>query len=251
MTLPSGYTWIEHGRVRAFSIAETREWVEEAISRSSLYEFAAERSRKTLQGRGPVHVVSVAGRDRVVRRYRRGGLPARVVHDRFIRLGSTRPIRELRASESARRAGIPTPRVTAGAMYREGIFYRADLVTDYVPGSRTLADIVFDDASRGERAEALRATGELTKHMATIGFRHPDLNAKNILLRHTPEGWEALLVDLDRCSVPLGARSISAEPMLARLTRSLHKIARTTASEAPTGDLLDILRDAARSRVGG
>jgi len=250
VTLPPGYVWIERGRGTAFSLVEAREWVEGALSRGSLHDLAAERSRKTLRGRGPVHVVTVAGVERVVRHFLRGGLPARVLRDRFLRTGASRPLRELRASETARGAGIPTPRVVAGAVYPAGMFYRADLVTDYVAGSRTLAEIMLDDTALEAREEALRAAGELTRRMATIGLEHSDLNARNILLVRVPDGLEAHLVDLDRCSVPATARPISPAPMLSRLTRSLEKIARSRGAKAPTRKELDILRTAARL-VGG
>jgi hypothetical protein len=130
------------------------------------------------------------------------------------------------------------------------MFYRADLVTDYVAGSRTLAEIMFDDTTQEERGAALRAAGELTRRMATIGLKHSDLNSRNILLVGVPDGLEAHLVDLDRCSVPATARPISPEPMLSRLTRSLEKIARSVGAKAPTREELHVLRTAARL-VGG
>jgi 3-deoxy-D-manno-octulosonic acid kinase len=138
--------------------------------------------------------------------------------------------------------------VVAGAIYRSTWFYRADLVTDYVPESRTLADIVFGGADRSDIHDALRAAGTLIGTMAAIGLEHSDLNARNILLVRERGGVDALPVDLDRCRVPEVPRETSPEPMVTRLIRSLRKIGgNQVVPTAPAPDDLVVLRDA----VGG
>lgn len=245
--LPPGYTSIRMGDRVAFAHPEVRTWAETSLSQSTLHQAASEQAEMTLQGRGPVHVASVGGRQRVVRHYLRGGLQAHLLYDRFLRLGDSRPLRELRASEAARRAGIPTPRVVAGAVYRNRWFYRADLVTDYVPESRTLAEIVFSGADPSDVQDALRAAGTLIGTMASMGLGHPDLNARNILLVHGTGGLDALPVDLDRCRISTPPRPISPQPMVTRLLRSLRKIARTEANTpGPSRDELGVLRDAVK-----
>jgi 3-deoxy-D-manno-octulosonic acid kinase len=250
MKLPPGYVPIQGGGATAFAQPHMRTWVEAALSGGTLHRAAGERAEETLRGRGSVYVVAVNGLRRVVRHYQRGGLPAHLLHDRFLRVGEARPLRELHASEAARQAGIPTPRVVAGAIYPNGWFYRADLVTDYVPESRNLAEIVFGDADRSDVHDALRATGTLIGAMASIGLGHPDLNARNILLVRGTGGVSAILVDLDRCRVPPVPQPVSPEPMVTRLIRSLRKIARTRAiPSGPAPDDLIVLRDAVGGRA--
>jgi 3-deoxy-D-manno-octulosonic acid kinase len=248
--LPPGYVSIRRGGATAFAHPAVQSWVETVLSRGTLHRAAAERAEETLRGRGPVYVLKVGGHRRVVRHYRRGGLPAHLLRDRFLRVGEPRPLRELRASERARQAGIPTPRVVAGAIYRNAWFYRADLVTDYVPESRTLADVVFGDVDRSDIHDALRAAGTLIGTMASIGLGHPDLNARNILLVRGRGGEDALPVDLDRCEVPKVPRAISPEPMVTRLVRSLRKIGGNQAVPSiPAPDDLMVLREAVGGRA--
>lgn len=246
MSLPEGFAAFGRGGASAFADAELLDWVEEAMSAHSLYAAALARAENVLEGRGPVPIVTVAGRRRVVRHYHRGGAAARVLGDRHLRLGRPRPVLELHASERARRGGIATPRVVAGAWYAAGAFYRADLVTDYVPDSTDLAAVLFGGSDPDRRRDALHATGSLIARMAAIGLRHPDLNARNVLLTEAGSRLEAVLVDLDRARAPETPRPISAGPMLDRLLRSLAKIGRSRPG-GPNAAELDALRHA----VGG
>ena len=184
-------------------------------------------------GRGPVHVVDIAGTRRAVRHYRRGGAVARVLGDRYLGGEPTRPWTELWASEAARARGIPTPRVVAGVVYGALGSYRADLMTDFVPHATELAALLFGtQTSTKERISALQVTGRLVARLDDTGVRHRDLNAHNVLISRDLEGPAAWLLDLDRCSVsPAGSRGRAPRggidqpaPMLARLERSLRKL---------------------------
>ncbi|HZD06459.1 MAG TPA: lipopolysaccharide kinase InaA family protein, partial [Longimicrobiales bacterium] len=225
--LPEGYGIVEAGHAWAFALPPVRSWVEEALAGGTLHRRAATEALETLRGRGPVHVVRVAGAPRVVRHYLRGGAVAAILDDRYLRWGTARPLREARASEAARRRGIPTPRVSAGAVYPAGVFYRADLLTDYVPDSRELAGVLFGEGGARERREALVAAGTLIGRMAAAGVRHPDLNARNVLVSSTERGLRALLLDLDRCAVTRAPEPVASGPMVERLLRSIRKLSRT------------------------
>lgn len=235
-SLPPGFRWISGPGGQAFTREETASWVRGVLDRGhTLYEAAQEAGEVRLQGRLPVPVVPVAGRPRVVRHYHRGGAVARVLGDRYLRTGVPRPLGELRASEEARARGIPTPRVVAGAIYPSGLVYRGDLVTDYVPRSKDLARILFG----GEvdppvpPAPALRATGRLLATMAAQGLRHPDVNARNVLLTADEEEPLAWILDLDRCALSPGGSAVEVEPMKSRLLRSLAKISETAGVRSP------------------
>ncbi|MBT8403239.1 MAG: hypothetical protein KJP18_05225 [Gemmatimonadetes bacterium] len=209
-------------------------WVENALGRWGTLERAGrhDSAGEALEGRGTVWVVAAPaeGGRVAVRRYLRGGWMAGVLHDRYLRRGRSRAHLEARASDAARAKGIPTPRVEAGVLYPTGtLWYRADLVTAYVPDSVDLARFLFEREAptpdcppdEAHRAGALAEAGRLARRLAEAGIYHPDLNAKNFLVTAGPEGPAVQVLDLDRARVT--ARAISVAPMAARLTRSLRK----------------------------
>ena len=120
---------------------------------TTLHEWAAGHDRiASSAGRGTVHAVPAPtlgpdGRECwAVRHYRRGGSVARYLDDRYLAGGDSRPVRELKASVEARKRGVPTPAVMAGATYSAGIFYRADIATELIPDAKSLRDVLFGAA---------------------------------------------------------------------------------------------------------
>jgi 3-deoxy-D-manno-octulosonic acid kinase len=121
----------------------------------------------------------------------------------------------------------------AAAAYPKGAVYRADLVTEFIPQASDLVDALFDTTRKGaggavERLDALSATGKLIRQLASVGLRHRDLHAGNILLRWKGAMPQAHLLDLDRCDIGHAGRSVAAAPMHQRLKRSLRKWERRT-----------------------
>jgi 3-deoxy-D-manno-octulosonic acid kinase len=236
----------EHGAA-AFATPEVEAWVRGTIGRGErLHEAAAREAVAVLHGRGPVPVVTTSRGRWLVRRYHRGGrVAAPLLGDRYLRLGLARPLREARASDEVRRRGIPTPRVMAGAVYPAGLFYRADLVTEFVADAVDLARLLFEEErDPAERTEVLRGVGRLIARTAAAGIEHADLNAKNVLLDWSAGGPMPLLLDLDRCRVlPPGVRGDPA-PMVERLTRSLLKHAERSRRGLGHGELAMLLEGA-------
>ena len=244
MRSPPGYERVEGRAGWAFALPEARDRVREVLAAGlTLRSWAAGHPEAlVLRGRGAVHVVPAPHGRWVVRPYRRGGAVAGpLLGDRFPVGPPPRPVAEAVASAEVRRRGIPTPRVVAGAVYPAGLFYRADLVTEYVPDTSELAEILFGARGREQetRTAALVEAGRLLARLARAGLEHADLNARNILLgrppdrharvtRGTPAGDaaapRALLLDLDRCRVGREGVPLSPARMLARLERSLEKI---------------------------
>ena len=150
---------------------------------------------------------------------------ARWMDDRYLVGGTPRPLLELRASERVRSKGIHTPRVMVAAVYPSGIFYRGDLVTEYVPHSVDLATFIFSERREDDagRRWALGETGQLIRDMAERGVHHPDLNARNVLVRPEAEAHATSVIDLDRCSVGPDPLADSGAAMVHRLQRSLRK----------------------------
>ena len=226
VNLPAGLQIVRGADAEAFSAPEVEAWVRAALARDeTLYEAATEQADLLLQGRGPVPVVTTTRGRWVVRRYRHGGWVAGpLLGDRYLRVGVGRPVQEACTSAEVRRRGIATPRVMAGAVYRHGPFYRADLITEFIAEARDLAHALFDaEHSEAERAEILRAVGALLARSAAAGIEHPDVNAKNVLLERSVGGPFPLLLDLDRCRTRPPGVACDAAPMVERLARSLRK----------------------------
>ena len=249
---PHGFQELEEGRATAWVRPEASEWVRNVLERGDTLHQAAARSAgvQEMAGRGAVWVFSAPEGDApgwVARHYRRGGSVASLLGDRFLRSREPRPFLELRASEEVRGRGLPTPRVLAAAVYPRGLHYRGDLVTELVPDAMELAEVLFDPERTGvaggaDRKEALQEAGQLIRKMGEAGVFHPDLNARNVLLR-----WyaapDALVLDLDRCRVGSAPDRDAAGRMLMRLVRSIRKLAGKTGIHVPENEI-QVLREA-------
>lgn len=153
----------------------------------------------------------------VLRHYRRGGLMAKLLDDRyrFDRWEQARPWREFELLQLMRGLGLPVPRVVAARVQREGHWYRGDLLTEAIERSYTLASRMQE----GDCPEPLwREVGQLIARFHAAGIHHADLNAHNLLI--SPQGlW---LIDFDRGRQR--AVGLWCDAVLARLHRSLLKI---------------------------
>ncbi len=230
--LPDGYRAVETAGVGGFAWAAAAPWLEAiARDRGTVDDWAADHAGTEIGGgRASVRVISapVSGPDRrtswACRRYRRGGAAAPVLGDRYLASGESRPLVELRASVAARARGVRTPAVIAGATYRAGPFYRADLVTELVPDAPSLADLMFCPGPATDTEALLGSVGRLVRELGEARVFHRDLNAGNVVVPSGAEGEHPWVLDLDRCRIlPLGGRS-HGDGMRRRLERSLAKL---------------------------
>lgn len=169
-------------------------------------------------GRGTVAFVRDGGRRWVLRHYRRGGLVARLLGDRYLWTGAerTRAVREWRLLSALRDAGLPVPAPVAARFERCGLFYRADLITEEMPTRRTLAHAL---AAAPLAAATWRAIGACIGRLHAHGVHHADLNAHNLLL-----GMDGAVYVLDFDRGRLRPRGAWEEAVLERLQRSLRKV---------------------------
>ena len=223
----------------AFALDSAGPWLEALLARGdTLHAWAGvQPDRRELAGRGAVYSVAAPTRGPdararwVVRHYYRGGAVARYLDDRYLSLGRPRPLVEACAALEARGRGILTPAAVAGAVYPAGAFYRADLVTEEIPDASDLAAVLFGEGAGGVDASAsLTAAGRLVRTLERAGLFHPDMNAKNIVLRSGTGGVEAHLVDLDRCcvretGVPAPRRHATAPGAFAAEVRTAYRAA--------------------------
>jgi len=246
-TLPDGYSEQVWSRGRGFAWADADEWLRGVVSAGSTpHDWASRQSgAEELVGRGTVFSVPAPARGPderarwAVRHYRRGGALASVLGDRYLPTRPTRPRAELATSVTARARGIPTPAVVAGATYEAGLFYRADLVTELVPSSLSLADTLSRGDAAASRHDALIRAGGLVRLMADRGVLHVDVNARNILFASPPETG-TFVIDLDRARILDGPTASAGQAMLDRLLRSLRKLGLIEVENG--GDDLDALR---------
>lgn len=194
-------------------------------------------SPQALAGRGSTHFVSLQGRACVLRHYYRGGMIRRLADDRFVWAGQarTRSFREWRLLAALWDRELPVPRPVAARYVRGGPFYTADLITERLPGVRSLAAALGDaaqpeDAWIGIGAMLARFHGQLVFHA--------DLNAHNIQIG---DSGETYLLDFDRGRIMDGTGPWSASN-LQRLRRSLDKITRLDGAHFTESDWETLMR---------
>lgn len=177
-------------------------------------------------GRGGVSLIATPAGECVLRHYRRGGLVARLLGDRYLWHGAdrTRPFTEFRLLAEISRRNLPGPAVVAARYVRQGLFYRADLITRRIADARTLAECLAAGQLDATLADAV---GVLVARFHHEGIWHADLNAHNVLV--TAEGL--YLIDFDRGELRPAAASWR-QANLQRLRRSLLKLGAAKQGEA-------------------
>lgn len=171
-----------------------------------------------LGGRGAAWRIKDENIDWVLRYYRRGGLPGKLLDDTYLNTGTarSRPWREWKLLAWMWSEGLPVPRPVAARILYAGIFYRAALITETVGGDAFAAKIYNNRIQREEWA----AVGRCIRRFHDADVWHADLNANNILL---DADAQVSLLDFDRARLRSG-RTNWREANLARLRRSLDKL---------------------------
>ncbi len=175
--------------------------------------------RGTAQGRGNTFFFQHEGALLVLRHFRRGGKIAALAKDRYFWSGlqRTRAWREWHLLEKLHAMGLPVPLPVAARVIRRGLCYRADLVTQCIPNSVSLAQRL----RQGPLDEMVWSKVAYTLYrFHTLGVYHSDLNAHNILLDVQDEVY---LIDFDKGEMRRPASGWQQQN-LARLLRSLNKL---------------------------
>lgn len=170
------------------------------------------------RGRGNTVFFALEGEQFALRHYRRGGLVARLLADRYrySALEATRPWREWHLTRVLHDAGLPVPQPVAARVVRAGNWYRGDLVTRRLQDTRTLAEHL---ASGPPSAELFAAVGRCVARFHRAGVHHADLNAHNVLV---DARGAIFLIDFDRGEIR--APGWWQDANLVRLRRSILKI---------------------------
>lgn len=195
-------------------------------------------------GRGGAWFVDTPMGALVLRRYRRGGLPARFSRETYLWRGANRvrSFAEFRLTRALAARGLPVPEAVAACYWRHGAGYRAAILVRRLDGVHALAE----RASVAGTDAPWEETGRLVSRFHRAGLDHADLNAHNILFDRSGRGW---LIDFDRSRLRIPATGWR-EANLARLRRSLLKLRGARPEDAVAADFSRLRRayDAAWDR---
>ncbi|WDE14677.1 3-deoxy-D-manno-octulosonic acid kinase [Thalassomonas haliotis] len=146
------------------------------------------------QGRGTTWFISHQEQQWVLRHYYRGGLIGKFNKDSYWFSGqkNTRAAREFSLLLTLEQLGLPAPHPVAYRVKRQGLFYRADLLSTRIKDAEDLVAIL----SRESLDKSLWADiGATIRRFHDHGIYHHDLNAHNILLDRQ---HKVSLIDFDR-----------------------------------------------------
>ncbi|MCS3902676.1 3-deoxy-D-manno-octulosonic acid kinase [Methylohalomonas lacus] len=171
-------------------------------------------------GRGNSFFFQFSGLNLVLRHYRRGGLVAKLLGDRYLYSGlaASRAWREFTLLARLQQLGLAVPQPVAVRVRRHGVFYRADIVTRQIESSRTLTQCLTQTALA---ANDWAGIGRTLRQFHDCGVYHADLNAHNILLN---AAGRVYLIDFDRGRLRDPRKSGWQQRNLQRLRRSLDKL---------------------------
>jgi len=177
-----------------------------------------EQTQSINKGRGRVLLIHCQGHPAVLKHYSRGGLISHFLNDKYLWQGeqTTRSISEFRVLQRMHQSGLPVPRPLAARVYKQGIFYTADLITLRIDNTFSMGDLL---AEKSLTADLWRTIGKCIALFHRKGFYHHDLNIENILI--DSEG-SVFLLDFDK-TYTAGVSKTIAEKNINRLKRSINK----------------------------
>ncbi|BFM47868.1 3-deoxy-D-manno-octulosonic acid kinase [Marinomonas sp. THO17] len=146
-------------------------------------------------GRGDVWFIDSQYGKFVLRRYRRGGLIAKLSkrHFMFAGIHRTRPWQELSLLEVMRNQGLPVPQPIAGMCRINKGFYQAELLTATIEGATDLFELIKQQQNDQLNWNEI---GRVIALFHQAGIFHSDLNCHNIMIDNTGKVW---LIDFDKC----------------------------------------------------
>lgn len=177
-------------------------------------------------GRGGVAMLVTPAGECVLRHYRRGGMVAALMGDRYLWTGGdhTRSFAEFRLLQAMAKLELPAPQVVAARYQRLGLHYRADLITRRITETQTLAERFAQGQLDAELAQEV---GALVARFHRAGVWHADLNAHNVLVASSA----LYLIDFDRGRLRTPEQGWRMAN-LQRLRRSLFKLGAAAEGEA-------------------
>jgi len=165
-------------------------------------------------GRAAAWFIQISSLEAVLRHFRRGGLMRHFVRDRYIWTGlaHTRSFAEFDLLREMWLAGLPVPRPLGAAVWREGLTYRAAVLTQRISNAQPLA--------LRHEPSVWHEAGRVIAQMHQFGVWHADLNVFNLLVDANDQVW---IIDLDR-GRRAGLTDVQRAENLSRMLRSVRKV---------------------------
>ena len=185
-------------------------------------------SGRKVAGRGTVTFFRGFGLDLVHKTYKRGGLIRKLISSVYLWTGleKTRAHIEFYGLKKMFDLGLPVPRPVAARIIRNGIFYRAELITQEIENATTLGKhLAENNLARG----MLKELGVAIRSLHGAGFMHPDLNIENILIG---DSKKIFFLDFDQTK-PLKQRETQFGRNIERLRRSVEKFCKKNERDFP------------------
>ncbi len=176
-------------------------------------------------GRSAAWFVNSSAGKAVLRQYRRGGLVARLIKQKYLWLGAsrTRSFAEFKVLSKLYKDGVSVPKPIAAMYKRKAVFYSAAIMVQCIENSITLGAVIKSESSPSP--DIVNSVADVISSMHNAGVWHADLNVHNILLDETNKAW---LIDFDKarlCAVTNSQRTQNLD----RLQRSIYKVAPSNA----------------------
>jgi 3-deoxy-D-manno-octulosonic acid kinase len=185
---------------------------------SSDYWIAKNAVTGTAQGRGTTWFIAYQSQQWVLRHYYRGGLIGKFNKDLYWYSNneSTRAAREFALLTTLQQLQLPAPKPVAYRVVKQGLCYRADLLSSRIENAKDLVSILSE---KSISTVLMKKIGSTIKRFHEQGIFHHDLNIHNILLDSDDNVW---LIDFDQ-----GEQRVIADAWqqanMARLLRSFRK----------------------------
>lgn len=171
-------------------------------------------------GRGDALLLDTSFGPAVLRRYLRGGWPAKFSSDQYCYLGikRSRPFKEFEILKNMAVLGLPVPLPVAALLDRSWFAYRGAIMMQQIVGVKPLGDYL---GKLSEGSPVWTDTGKCIRRFHDLGVNHVDLNANNLLV--SVDNRKVYLIDFDRCTMSSGSKT-AGKSNLVRLKRSLVKL---------------------------
>jgi hypothetical protein len=182
---------------------------------------AALAAADAAQGRAALARVEAGAASLALRAVRHGGVFARALGGALG--GPARPLAEIAANVRLAARGAPVPRPAFAGAWRHGIVWHGVVATHWEDGAADGERFLGSAPPPARIAAAIAAAAHAIRRFHDAGGSHPDLHAKNLLLRARDDAFEALVIDLDGARVESEVSSRRRMEQLMRLYRSLVK----------------------------
>ena len=192
--------------------------IDENIFETDFWKMDKEAQPQSM-GRGTVYFVKIQSQPCVLRHYNRGGLVAKLTLDKYLWMGehNTRSFKEWHLLNDMVKKRLPVPAPVAARYVRNGIYYKADIITREIPDIESLSDRLLGNSMTEQLWENI---GECIAKFHNHGVFHMDLNVENIQI---DQNNQVFLLDFDKGRVSEPLRRLS-DSNLMRLKRSIAKV---------------------------